>query len=498
MANYVKLEGEETAPPSYQQATAPPETNPYADSAYNSYDQGDYDPVLEFQAEHLQKGEEIDYTRPGCNDAGWAVFFLLHCAGIVGILVAFRSKLDFSSGSTPGGDQPAVDRNDTKTMIYIALTSAAIGLVAAWGWVLLMKRIAGQMIKLTGGLVIILHIFAAAAAVFSGFLVGALVGAFSLLLFLFYACWVQRRIALATVMLEVSSTILERNPQPIYIAFGMIFVSAAWTVVWSLSTVVLFRTVKSNGWSVFAMLVSFYWSGNVAMNLILVTASGVAATWYFSPLSGAPTKNSFLRASTTSFGSICFGSFIIAVVQALRVMVNVARRQRRNNNAFVMCLVGCILSCLESIVEYVNTFAFVRVAIYGVPYWQAAKETWQLFKARGFDILANDDLTGWVLRLGAFIGGLSAALVGGFWAAKSGKVEDWGAVALFSFLIALFVMMIVFFVIKAYIITFFVASAEDPETLRENHPEVFVKFTSAIREIYGDTFDNHFQIYGHV
>eukprot|EP01083_Nonionella_stella_P019500 54167_1 len=94
--------------------------------------------------------------------------------------------------------------------------------------------------------------------------------------FHFYACWVKRRIALTSVLLEVSSTILERKPQPTYIAFGMGFVSAAWTAVWSLSTVVMFRTVNSNGWCV-----SSFWyhtSGSEMVNDAPVFASSLWLT----------------------------------------------------------------------------------------------------------------------------------------------------------------------------------------------------------------------------
>lgn len=45
-------------------------------------------------------------------------------------------------------------------------------------------------------------------------------------------------------------------------------------------------------------------------------------------------RRAFLRATTTSFGSICFGSLILAVLRATREMVKAADRDdNRGNNA---------------------------------------------------------------------------------------------------------------------------------------------------------------------
>ena len=55
---------------------------------------------------------------------------------------------------------------------------------------------------------------------------------------------------------------------------------------------------------------------------------------------------------TTSFGSICFGSFLVAIVQALRALANSARD---NGDAQIFaCIAECILACLASILEYFN------------------------------------------------------------------------------------------------------------------------------------------------
>jgi hypothetical protein len=55
---------------------------------------------------------------------------------------------------------------------------------------------------------------------------------------------------------------------------------------------------------------------------------------------------------TTSFGSICFGSLLVAIVQALKALAQEA--QNNGDAAIFACIAQCILGCLQSILEYFN------------------------------------------------------------------------------------------------------------------------------------------------
>ena len=85
---------------------------------------------------------------------------------------------------------------------------------------------------------------------------------------------------------------------------------------------------------------------------------------------------SLIRAMTTSFGSICFGSLLVAIVQATRALAEAARN---NDNQILVCIADCLLSCLQSILEYFNKWAFVYVGLYGYSYIEAGKSEFVLF-----------------------------------------------------------------------------------------------------------------------
>ena len=106
-------------------------------------------------------------------------------------------------------------------------------------------------------------------------------------------------------------------------------------------------------------------------NTIQVIIAGVVSTWWFAPedassFCSSAIRDSFLRATTTSFGSICFGSLLVAIIETLRAMVESARSDSDNGAAFILCIVDCLLSCLKGIIEYFNKFAYIYVGMVSV------------------------------------------------------------------------------------------------------------------------------------
>jgi Plasma-membrane choline transporter len=57
-----------------------------------------------------------------------------------------------------------------------------------------------------------------------------------------------------------------------------------------------------------------------------------------------------------SYGSICFGSLLVALIQALRAL----EHHTRDNDdfQFLSCIIQCILGCLQGILEGINRWAY--------------------------------------------------------------------------------------------------------------------------------------------
>ena len=265
----------------------------------------------------------------------------------------------------------------------------------------------------------------------------------------------------------------------------VILFDVIWIFVWGSCFSAYFLVVdEPNNFVIFLLLVSFYWAFQVNQNISHTTTCGVTASWYFSTeLNYNPTPPAFKRTMTTSFGSVAFGSLLVAIIQALKQMVRMAQN---NKNQIISCIAICLLNCLESIIRFINKFAFAHCAIYGTSFIQSAKQTFDLFASRGIQALINDDLTGLAIFAGALIGGIVSAGIGYllgymFYSGNDNSEISTGVpigLAVYGFFVGLLFCMTVLYVVHSSIVCLFVCYCEDPATLANNRPEEYQRIAN--------------------
>ena len=139
-------------------------------------------------------------------------------------------------------------------------------------------------------------------------------------------------------------------------------------------------------------------------------------TWCFDRYNPTAVSGSFFRSMVSSFGSICFGSLLNAIIMTLRYLATNAREHARDNNqecaVFLACIAQCILSCLQDIIEYFNQWAYIFVGVYGTSYLESGKMVFELFMARGFTSIISTDLVSYFLFCIVFISGVLSGLIG--------------------------------------------------------------------------------------
>ena len=125
-----------------------------------------------------------------------------------------------------------------------------------------------------------------------------------------------------------------------------------------------------------------YWISEWLKNTIYSVVAGVYGSWYFS---GGQTQNmpsnitrgALRRSLTYSFGSISFGSLVVAVINMIRHIISVAQQSEAGEGNIVgtilYCILGCIISIIDWIVQFINRYAFSHIALYGKAYIPAAK-----------------------------------------------------------------------------------------------------------------------------
>ena len=197
------------------------------------------------------------------------------------------------------------------------------------------------------------------------------------------------------------------------VAYFFLAIAFAWSLWWLIGLSGALAT--SNQGIIFLLLVSYYWTHQVIINLVHVTTAGVVGTWWFVPdeassCCSSAITSSFIRATTYSFGSICFGSLVVAVVQALRALYRMA--QDNDDMSILVCIIDCILSCIQNIIEYFNRWAYVYVGLYGYSYMDAGRNVMTLFQNKGWTTIITDDLAENVLTMVSVGIGLVTGLVG--------------------------------------------------------------------------------------
>lgn len=275
--------------------------------------------------------------------------------------------------------------------------------------------------------------------------------------------------------------------QTIYSIWFMITVVGVYQVYYSDTG----SNSKLNAAMVF-LVFSFYWTTQVIAYVTHVTLAGVFATVYFLNNQVAhPIWGSAKRALTTSFGSICFGGLLIAIINTIRYFIQVARSGSDNALlSFVLCILDCIIGCIQGLFvsisyityiielnlmyfkqEWFNQYAFSGVAIYGQGFVPSAKRTWSIIQDRGVEALINDNLISNVLFMGTLLVGVLSSLLGYLYLlitkpAYNATGNMTPIVMLICFIIGMSMFSTISTVISSGVITTFVCLAEDPDALR--------------------------------
>ncbi|KAG0244121.1 plasma-membrane choline transporter-domain-containing protein [Mortierella sp. GBAus27b] len=438
--------------------------------------------------------------RPRFNDCWAFLLFIAQLAAFVVLSYFALNKIDDDRKSNSQGYNPPGRPFSTVTTGFFSkeglvtvLISILTGLVVAVAYFMLTQAFPRQVIKVTFVLSIIANL---AVAVYFFVRRQWMPAIFGLVFGLLYASmwffW-KSRIPFATEMLRTVTSISKQYPATFVMAFLGLFVQTAYSVYFICVITGCYEmyydtTARKTPGKLKCLIVfcffSFYWTSQVIKNIVHVTISGVYACYYFlmgSPqgISKSPTWESFKRACTTSIGSICFGSLIIAVVQTLRALAQMLRGDGDNGLlAFLACLIDCILGCLQGLLEYVNKYAYCQVAIYGKPYIAAARDTWTILTDRGIVQIINDNLIGNVWAMGAIMSGALSALASYLYLwfhnpSFNANNDFTYVIVTMAFVMGLQMVFTVGTVIDSGVSTTFVCLAEDPAALARTKPELF-------------------------
>lgn len=359
-----------------------------------------------------------------------------------------------------------------------------------------MMKFAKELVKMSLIFSVCMSLTVGVLGLMWGQILTAIMGFLSFAIGICYAYFVWDRIPFAAANLNTAITAVKVNKGLLAAAGLFLILGMLWSICWSVTTAG--ATAQLGEGTLFWFFLSFYWTHQVIQNVLHVTTAGVVGTWWFSPIEcssccSSVVTSSFIRATTFSFGSICFGSLLVAIVQALRQLNYMTRDQE--DCQILNCIIDCILGCVQSIIEYLNKWAYVYVGLYGYSYLEAGKNVITLFEHRGWTTIITDDLVDNALLMVSFGIGLATGLVGLLFAYidkysfQALGYSNVGAVGfIIGFLAGFVISSILMSVIGSATNTVIVCYAESPNEFQQNHPVLSSEMRLAWRQAWPEEF----------
>eukprot|EP00928_Gymnodinium_smaydae_P064885 TRINITY_DN48120_c0_g1_i1.p1 TRINITY_DN48120_c0_g1~~TRINITY_DN48120_c0_g1_i1.p1 ORF type:complete len:631 (+),score=117.36 TRINITY_DN48120_c0_g1_i1:136-1893(+) len=426
-----------------------------------------------------------------CRDCCWAALFLLLAAAVTAAAVYFGREVHTKLEMESGASLPPLP-----AMISAGMIGAGASIVAALLLALLAQRAPSCVVWTSLVFSPVLTIVAGFSLLAHGLLalglICILLGA-SFLACIFF-CF-KRLIPFTIKVVETVATVIRENPLMLGVALVVAIVGVLWSVACGfafLGALVeyedsLRKTTTAGRYAIlFAAVLIFVWGAQVAYNVGHVTYCGVFGRWYFGVERSQALRQSLWAACTTSFGSICFGSLLVAGARALEVVVRQARVDAQEDGNPLCCVVllvfECIVSCIGDILEYFNDWAYVQCAVRGVSFIEAARITYSLMTCANLHYVVQDLLVDMVVSLGALLCGVvgcaSGSLAGLALASGSRQAAVAGAViGLWAGIVAGGTAV---GILSSGTKTILALWAEDPEPLRRARPEVHEDFETLI------------------
>ena len=451
------------------------------------------------------QGQRFEPSKPKFNDIPFAILFICVFGGFVAVsVISLYGFSNSSSGtiSTAGG----VSRTLNGQTAVILMFSSALALVLSVLYIFLVRTFPKIILEATLALSVLTTIAYCVYLWVKGQTAGAIIMTIFAVLGVVAYFFMRKRIPLAKIILISVIRAADHYKSTYVMALSFLVVQTAFSVWATWTLVAVYQRFSPDGNAagsgassgavtglVVLVVFAYYWTSEVIKAVAYTSVAGIFGVWYYNqgPDPRHVALSSLRRCLTYSFGSLCFGSLILAILDIIRAIVYQVQQQEASQGDMVgfalSCVLGCIIGCIDWLITFFNRLAYTNIALYGNSFITASKETWQLVKQKGIDALINDSLINNVWVFGSYAIGLGCGIFAYAYLSISDPEYVQNDSSYFS--------VIIFFAIGLGLnialslgsgsigtgcTTMFVCLAEDPAVIAQKDPELF----EALRQAY--------------
>jgi len=300
-----------------------------------------------------------------CNDCFWAGALVVAVLATIGFGIYGGMQIDWSKGD---GKAFFEGKNLWKCLLSVVFASA-FGIIFAWLWTCLLKSCAGTMVRMSIFTYLGLKIAMMALCFYVGAVVPGIILAVVLVFHLLYFWCVWHRIPMAEATLTIAVTQLRKYSQVMWIAVCACILTFVWITTWIFADygiMCLFGFVEDGRYTagndkhsqlrsfgpwivLFVQLIFLFWGVMAISYIVHAICAGIMGTWYFGTSRKRTVTDAFIRAVTSSLGSISFAAFIVAVIRAMETMASLMEDKGRDDeNAAAVVIAMCIGASLHA------------------------------------------------------------------------------------------------------------------------------------------------------
>jgi len=287
-----------------------------------------------------------------------------------------------------------------------------------------------------------------------------ILGFIALALSLGYSVVVWDSIPFHATNLSTALTGVRCVADTLLLGFIMLVVTFFWCIIWGFAFIGTYDFVSDGGedkpWLAGTdgallglMVISMFWTYNVFTGIIQAVVAGSIGNWWYDPDSvnaccSNATRTPVIRALTSSFGSICFGSLFVQPIQLFKIVMavfcfsapqnarqykksrsgskssNKEQGKKRRDRQAPEPVSGspCArmrrhsLRALDSLCKIFNHWAFVYIGLYNYNFWDSGKKATTLFNTRGWSGIVSNGVVRNVLFMTSVVIGLCTGLFG--------------------------------------------------------------------------------------